>query len=157
MAESTQIDPQRLDDEWLRQAQLTRKAGRAEAEARHAYNQTKARLDVLAARLNLRIRDNPGKYGLPAKPNNDVIAAAVTVNEEHVQLQQELNLRKFELDLASTEVLTMLDRRKALERLVELLALDYYSEKTPRAQSAAGRETSEKNLKRAMRTTQNDD
>lgn len=129
------IDPKRLDLMWLQQPRLARKAGVREADARHEYAQAKARLDIVAAQLALKIRKNPSGYDLRAKPNADEIQAAVTIEPEYQKAVTALNRRKYELDVATAETTAFVDRRKALERLVDLMSLDFHSEREPRSKT----------------------
>jgi len=127
------IDPRRLDLMWIRQPQLARAAGVREADARHAHAQAKARLDVTSAQLTLEIRKAPGTHDLRDKPTADEIAAAVTVDKRYQDALTALNRRKYELDVASADTTAFVDRRKALENLVELMKLEFHSEREPRA------------------------
>ena len=145
------IDNDRLDQEWLRQPQLTREAGRREADARHEHAMAKARLDVVTARLSTEIRRTPGKFGLPDKPTVGQVEAAVTVQKDYADAVDAVNLAKRDMDYAAADTAAFLDRRKALERLVELLALDYWAEREPRAQSQKARELADDVRKRSAR------
>lgn len=126
------IDPHALHRELLRQPGLTRDAGNREADARHAYDQAKARLAVVEARLALAIRRNPGNYDLREKPTVDEVNAAVLLQQQHADAVKALSDARYAMDICSTASVAMVDRRKALERLVELLQLDYYAEREPR-------------------------
>jgi hypothetical protein len=144
------IDDTDLVGEWIRQPILTRNAGRDEADARHAFNMAKAALDVLAARLRFKIRQCPEDFGL-TKPNLDDIAAAIIMHPEHVAAVEQLNVLKRNMDYMSANTSAMLDRRKALERRVELLALLYHAEKEPQAISQPAREYLNDVQRRAVR------
>ena len=138
-----QIDPHKLHEELLRQLGLTRDAGKQEADARHVHDQAKARLAVVEARLSLAIRTNPGKFNLREKPTVDEIGAAVLLQPEHDKATRELSDARYGMDICSTASVAMVDRRKALECLVRLLELNYYSEREPTL-SPAGRERMER-------------
>jgi len=129
-----EIDEGRLDWEWLRQARLSRAAGVREADAAHELAKAKARLGVVAAQVRADIRANPDEYDLPAKPTVDDLAAAVVMDSRHVEAQAVVNKAEHLVHLCKVDVAAMADRRRALERLVELLSIDYYAE--PRAKSA---------------------
>lgn len=143
------IDPDHLDRELIGQPQLTRATGHREAEAKHAHDQAKARMAVLDARLSLAIRANPTKYGLREKPNKEEVEAAVLTQPAMEAAQKEVLETKYALDIASADTTWVLDRRKMLERLVDLLALDYYSEREPRPKSVRGREQADEVRRRA--------
>lgn len=150
-----EIDEGRLDWEWLRQAKLTRRAGEREAEARHDFAQAKARLDLTEAKLKRRVRDDPTVHGLKDKPTEASISEAVTVMEEYQKALADMNQAKYELDLMSADVTAMVDKRKGLERLVELLALEYYStDREPKLRTDKARETKHEATKDAVRGRQ---
>ena len=134
-----QIDNARLDDEWRRQPGLSREAGRREADAKHAHAQARARLAVTAARMSLAIRKAPEKFGLRERPNNDEVAAALEVSPEYQDAVREVDEAKLAEDYAKADTVAFVDRRKALENLVELLRLDYFAEQEPRPLSAETR------------------
>lgn len=133
-----EIDETRLDEEWRRQAGLTLKWAESEADARHDHAQAKAELDLVEAQLRHGVRRNPGKYNLPDKPTESAIGAVVTMSGTYQAALEKVNSSKRDLDYISGMVSAMVDRRKALERLVELIALHYYAEQEPRTRSAAG-------------------
>lgn len=135
------IDPRALDAEVVAQASRTRAAGLAEAEARLKHSEAKAQLDVCRARLWLDVRNNPTKYHLPeGRPTEALVEAAVTMARDYQVAVNNLNQAKFALDIASAEVVAELDRRKMIERFIELVALDYHSEREPKPVSPAARE-----------------
>ena len=149
------IDDRHLDREWLRQPGLTRDAGHAEADAMHKKNQAEARLAVVGAQLRLKIRDNPTAFGLRSKPNNDDIDAAIILEDQYQDALADVNTAKYELDIRKAHSEAMLTRRKALERRVELLSIEYYAENMaePHAQTPAARETIERQRRAAVRKT----
>lgn len=129
------IDQNRLDREWISQPGKARAAGVREADARHVHAQAKAKLDVVASRLALTIRKTPGAYELRDKPTADEVEAAVTLQPGFQAALKELNEAKYALDVASADTTAYVDRRKALEGLVELLGMDYQSEREPVARN----------------------
>ncbi len=148
-----QIDPEQLDKELLAQPRLSRDAGRREAEARHEHAQKKAKFEVVAARLRLAIRGTPGRYSLRDKPNAEEVEAATTIQPEYQAALQALNEAKFELDVAAAETIAYLDRRKAIEGLIELMQLDWWAEKEVRPRTPRSREDADLMRRRASRST----
>lgn len=145
------IDERRLDTEWLQQASHARDAGHREADARHEHAQAKARLEIAAAKIKLAIRRAPEKYDLPDKPNIDQVDCTLLMQKEYQDLLDEVNVSKRDLDYATADTNAFLDRRKALERLVELLSLNYGCDRAPVAPTPAARETIEGRRRRAVR------
>lgn len=150
------IDDSRLDREWLRQPKLMRAAGLREADARHELAQVSARLNVVSARLRTKIRADPGKYGLSAKPTKDAVDDALMLETEYKNALEDVIQAEYAVNIAKAETTAMVDRRKALERRVELIALDYYSEKEPRG-SPAVREEMENRRRQSVRGNADDD
>lgn len=134
-----EINPNNLDGEWIRQPGLSRAAGRREADARHAASQAKARLAVVGARLARSIRGAPEKFGLPDRPTIDAVAATVEVQPEYQQAVKDLDDAELAVAYAKADTTAFVDRRKALENLVELLRLDYFSEQEPKPLSGETR------------------
>jgi hypothetical protein len=145
------IDENDLATEWRRQPGLSREAGAAEADARHAHAQAKARLAVVEARLRLAVRRNPGKYGLPEKPTVDAVNDTVTLEDDYAAAVRAVDEAKHAVDLLSTNTVAMVDRRKALENLVQLLSLNYYAEQEPKAKTLAARDEISRRTPRADR------
>lgn len=133
-AEEFRIDPERLDTEWLKQPQLSRKLGEEEADARHAQTRAKNRLALVEAQLTLRVRKNPQAYGLD-KATEASIAAAVTEHSEYQSALREYEDATHKANLASALTTAAVDRRKSLENLVELQQLNYIAERGPRDKS----------------------
>lgn len=126
------IDDRRLDRECLDQAQRAREAGVREADARHAHAQAKAAFDVACARLQLAIRAAPVAYKLRDKPTKDEVDAAVILQPEYTTALLLVNETKYELDVATAETNAYVDRRKMIERRIELLSIEWHADKEPR-------------------------
>lgn len=136
------IDPHDLDGEWLIQAKLTRKAGIREADARHDHAQAKARLDVLWGKLWREVLKNPELYDLAEgkKPTEDTIKATIAVQPSYIAAVDAVNDAKRDLDYCSSDTTAFIDRRKTLENLVDLVALEYYSTQEPQAKTPKAHE-----------------
>lgn len=126
-----EVDPHALDREWLKQARLSRDTGTDEADCKHALNKASARLKLKAAQLRADIRRNPESYGFGAKkPSIDEVDDAMTSHEAYQTAVAEEIEAQLAFDRAKAiTVAVSHDRRKTLENLVELLRLDYFSEK----------------------------
>lgn len=146
------INPDALDWEWMRQGKLTRRACRDEADARHDHAQAKARLDLAEAQIKFEIRSNPTAYGLSEKPTVGDITAAMTIEPKYQAALAEVNESKRDLDYLSGDVTALVDKRKGLERMVELISIDYHTDREPRAHTPAAREVIEARTKEAVRS-----
>jgi hypothetical protein len=146
-----EINPNELDQELIHQASLTRRVGLEEADAKHAYNQAKSRLDVIEARLKLKVKQDPESYGLDtSKPTVQDIQAAVIATEEYQKAVAVMEQARFCLDIASVDTTAALDRRKMLERFVEILSLDYWAEREPRVRTEGARDMIEQTRRRRI-------
>ena len=148
-----EIDPRALDVEWRRQPGMARDAGRREAAAKEAYARAKAsstlaharakaHAEVTFARLRHDIASRPEAYGLKAKATKDDIDACVGIQQQVVDAGAAVLQAKYDADVAVAEaelemntaaadVTAYVDRRKALERLVDLLSMDYHTGAAP--------------------------
>lgn len=135
-----QIDAANLHLEWIKQPQMSMEAGRREADARHELNQANANLSVIAARMAQAIRRAPEKFGLDERPTVDAVRGAVELTPEYQAAVQTVSNAELAVAYAKAETNAYVDRRKALENLVELLRLDYYSEQEAKPITSQSRE-----------------
>lgn len=125
-----QIDPHALDVEWLRQPELYHIYAGKLADAKRNLEELKHEQDRVEAELQIAIRDNPDDYGLP-KVTEAVVAAAVKDLPAYQRAQKAVVIAKHIVDLLQADCTALDHKRKALENLVTLHGLDYFSE--PRA------------------------
>lgn len=147
------IDPRNLDGEWLRQERLSRAAGRTKADAKHRHNIAKANTKVVAARIRRDVRAHPDQHGFGAKkPTIDEVDDALQMHEAYQKAVKEESDAEYALDIATTNVIAVChDRRKALESMVELLRLDYLSEREYRPKTPEAREKLSEDRRRSVR------
>lgn len=122
----TAIDEQALDVEWLRQPDLMRKYSMHAAETKRLVDETKERLDVVRARLDLAIRENPQKFGLE-KVTEAAIAATILLQDEYQEASKGHLDAKYEYEIALAAVRAIDQKKTALENLVRLLAASYFA------------------------------
>jgi len=132
-------DKHRLDEEWEDQPLLMRDHTRAEAEAERKKDTLKAQMAVLEAELRKKIARNPAKYGLGNEkaPSEAAINRVLPLQQEHKDLTAAIIEAQYELNVISGAVRALVDKKKALECLVELHARAYFAE--PRASDDASR------------------
>lgn len=135
-----EIDRARLDVEWLGQPRLSREAGRRRARAALVQARAEAARKLTKARLYLAVRGQPGAYGLRDKPTVDEVDAAVEAHDDYAAAVATALDAQHELDVADADVTAYIDRRKALESLVQLTALNYATEKAPVAKTRSAPE-----------------
>lgn len=155
------IDKNRLDDEWLNQPKryfqwaVQLEDARADVdEAKRAFDVAKAEFDEVKAEVELTIRNKPDKFNLP-KVTDKSIAAVLIMQPEYKEAQKELFKTQKAIDIAKHRAgvlqaaVTALDqRKKALEKLVDLHGQKYFA--TPRA-SENSREAMEEVEKQSVR------
>lgn len=135
-----QTDPDTLDVEWLEQANRFYKYSAALDEASAVKNDLKKQvdqkekeIDILKARLELEIRDDPDAFELEKITDSSVKAAILSskqyesVLEELFELRTEFNEAQNKVNSLYTDVNTMQEKKEALKNLVVLLNQQYFS------------------------------
>ncbi len=120
------IDPDALDVEWLRQAELMHKYTRHSAETKKEMDEAKERLEVGKARIEMEIRRNPANYGLE-KVTEGAIQSTITLQKEHQELVQEFTNIKYENEVSLAAVRAIDQKKSSLENLVRLLGASYFA------------------------------
>lgn len=128
------IDKDRLDEEWVSQPLLYYKYAMRLADAREEFDRAKARKEVVEAELDAAIRRDPPAFGLE-KITDDAIKKAIIRQRRHTEAQEELIKAKHTMDVLDLTVDTLDQRKRALEKLVDLRLKEYFSE--PRASVGA--------------------
>lgn len=135
-----QIDPDQLDVEWLNQSNLFYIHSDALDDKREEFNnqklmtdRMKETLEYVKAKLELDIRKNPDEYDLE-KSTDAAVKAAIYLQpeyqeavENHFEAREELNRLQNELNRLYTNVNAMSEKRTAMERLVVMLNMQYFS------------------------------
>ena len=120
------IDPDALDVEWLRQADLMRRYSMHAAETRRLMDEAKERLDFVRSKLDSQIRSNPELYGI-SKVTESSIQAAIVLSAEYQEASREYIQAKYEYEATNAAVRALDQKRSALENLVKLLGLSYFA------------------------------
>ena len=131
------INPLKLDEEWLEQPKLYFEKAEEAADARRRLDNAKTAYDVAKARKDQFIRRNPAKYGLDAKPTQSAIAAKVDMDPTVQEAGQAVVDAKYDADIAQAAVVALDHRKRALTMLVELHQSNYFAE--PRVSNQASR------------------
>lgn len=122
----THIDEQALDVEWLNQSDLMYKYCRIEAAAHRRADLAKMRVEVRYAQLDRAIRSDPDGFGI-SRISNEAISSAVKTDPEYTEaLVAEIEAR-YEQRMASSAVRALMDKKSALENLVRLFGMSYFS------------------------------
>jgi hypothetical protein len=124
--EDVRIDPEALDVEWLKQAELMKKYAIHAADTKKEMDEIKEQIDVTKARIEMNIRKEPEKYNLP-KVTEGAIQSTIILQEEYQELVQEYTEAKYENDVAIAAVRAIDQKKTALENLVRLLSASYFA------------------------------
>lgn len=144
-----EIDPNRLDEEWLRHPGLYHKHAIILANAREEYERKKADLEIIIAEIDRKIRLAPSDFGLE-KITEAVVSNTVIIQPAYRTLQKEIIEAKHVVAVSEAAVSTMEHKKKALENIVQLRGMDYFSEPKARGPS---RQEMEEVRKRRIRSS----
>ncbi len=123
------LDENLLDKEWINQVAHFFKYARKLARARKGHEEAKADLAVTEAELARDIRASPEAFQLPPKPPaNDVVEKTILLRVEHTRARDAVIIAKHRVDVLQAYVDALDHRKKALENLVHLRAMNYFSE-----------------------------
>lgn len=131
------IDPQRLDEEWLGHSQMVYNAGARVADAEKEFDDAKAILNQMRADIANQVRGNPAEYGC-VKTTEQIVEDAVLSQPEHRAAVKRVNAANYALGMAKAASLALEHRKRALTLLVELWEREYFSDPSPRAISKEG-------------------
>lgn len=126
------IDPDALDVEWLKQAELMRRYTTHAANMKKEMDESKERFDMGKAKMEMEIRKYPEIYGL-TKVTEGAIQNTLLLQEEYQKLSGAFIEARYENDIATAAVRVIDQKKTALENLVRLLSASYFAgPQTPR-------------------------
>lgn len=120
------IDPHALDIACLEQPYLFFKYAEKAIDARTAADQAKLRKEIIEAELDIKVRRNPGKYGLEKVTDPSVKAAVLRHPKYSAAMGEWLTARDTQAVLEQA-VGAMEMRKRMLEALVTLHGQGYFS------------------------------
>lgn len=123
------IDSKHLDIEWGKQANSAFECSRIAAQARLVFEDFTRQYDVARAEAYSLIRQDPSQFGMTAKPTEAAIDAVLTCMPQLRELSEKISAARYQLNLAQAAVNAIENKKKALEGLTSLLAMNYYSAK----------------------------
>lgn len=123
------IDMFHLDKEWAKQSELMMMYGEECAKIRREVQKEQERLDVLRASLSSDVRNTPEKYGI-AKITESVVENAVVKDTKYQAQMEVLRNIEYEYELLKSAVISLHQKKAALENIVRLQGMSYYSEPT---------------------------
>lgn len=120
-----EIDPVALDCEWISQPQRFMKYAQAAADASKHRELIKDQLNLLRAKLDQEIRATASNDG--EKITEAVVVSRINQNVSYQALNQDLIQAEYNLELMQYAVRSMDQRKVALENLVRLFGMEYFS------------------------------
>jgi len=121
-----EIDPLRLDEEWLGQPKQRQIFGELLADAQLKQDTAKSTLEVVKAETDREIREDPEAHGI-GKLTEASVATAITVDPAVKVAVKKWNKARHEVNVLQAAVDGLEHRKRALTQLVELHGQDYYS------------------------------
>ena len=123
------IDVNNLDTELLMQPQLYAKYGEELAKTKTKMDKLKDKLELVRAELDTDIRKDPTLYGLEKgkKPTEAQIQSLILQQPEYKRALDRYYKVKEKYETLKVAVTAMEQRKSALENIVRLIALQYFS------------------------------
>jgi len=143
------IDEHDLVREWVEQPELFYKYARRLADARLELSQRETAVDVAKADADNLIRERPKKFGLPEKPTEAAIKAAIINMPSYTQAMKFLHEAAHAVALLDAAVKTLDHRKRALENLVDLHGQNYFA--SPRDKSGKAGDMVSRRANRPLR------
>jgi hypothetical protein len=123
------LDPHRLDEEWVHQPKLYFEWATKLADAKKDLELTRATLDQVVARLDRLIRQEPLAFDLP-KVTEGVVEKTILLQDAYQAAHREVLRAKDRVNKVEAVVAALDHRKKALENLVYLHGQSYFSTPT---------------------------
>lgn len=142
------INEHQLDKEWLKFPRVYYQWSVKLADARRDMEVARRRSDLLKAELGSDIRNDPVKYGI-GKVTETAIEAAILGQPLYTKAIESYATQRHNVEVIQAAVSALDMKKAALEGMVKLLALNYYS--TPRASDEATRETADEITRSSIR------
>ena len=147
------LNPNKLDTEWVQQPKLFYQAAEKLAEAKAELEKSKTNKDIVMAELDRNIRAEPDKFSL-SKVTEPVVEQTIILQGEYKKAQKRFLDAKHNVDIAQVVVDTLDHRKSALENLVKLRLANYYAE--PRSPQGKSREEVDELVRPMKRRTRED-
>lgn len=125
------VDRDRLDEDWEKQADFSWEFGEQLANAKLELDTLKGELEVIKAELDLKIRRDPERYLQTEKITESAVKAYVTLSKKVQRKETEIIEKKHEIDILTSYLKSIDDKKRALEKLVDLHGQNYFAK--PRA------------------------
>lgn len=151
------IDLTRLEEEWSNHARLSQEYSEHLADANRRLDELNAEAKVIQAEVADDVRRRPGRYGYERgkKPAESAVKDAVTRSEPAQEIERRIIRQKHRVAILQGYVYSLIDRKKALEKLVDLWIGQYWSKPKEPRQQKEGRNFSDEMKRVARRPAEN--
>lgn len=152
----TAIDPHILDEEWATQSSLYMEYCKQWATESKELDRLKKQLPILEAKVGNDIRENPGNYSY--KLTVDAVNNLIASNEEVIAMNNEIIEKTYTVNLLRGALTALDHKKKALENLVMLFGLNYFSGPSEAKTITGGKRFANKNrenISQSIRTKMN--
>lgn len=123
-----QVVISRLELEWVRQPQLVWQYGKLAADAKDEVSRIENEISMHEAEVAANVRRKPELHGLPPdKVTDKNIKYAIELDAGFQRLNRQLRIAKKNYDIIERAVTAIDHKKRALEHLVKLLSMDYFS------------------------------
>lgn len=123
-----EINPSELDQEWINQPALALRYTKYWAKEKSKLDKLEEGIKLIRAELIKEVNENPeGTCGV-AKPTGVIIEAYYRNHKRHIEQKEKIVQARYDLDIAEAAKKEIsITRKAALENLVKLLGLNYFS------------------------------
>jgi hypothetical protein len=123
------INPHYLDAEFLRQPKLAAKYNKKSAEANKEAKLAEERVKTVRSRLIKEANADPSIMGMgnDVKPTDAKVEAFYRSDPDYKRLKKELIEAQYEADLFHGAAFNIRDKKDAIEGLIRLLGMEYFS------------------------------
>lgn len=121
-----EIDIYRLEDEWSNQPLLVQEYSEKLAKARKELEELENHLELVKAKVGKAVRTDPESYGID-RITVDAVNSEITMSKEYQSTLSEIVDKRYQVDLLKGMISALDNRKKALEKQVELFLTGYFS------------------------------
>ena len=126
--EILKVDKNNLHEEWEKQPQIYMDFAEKWVSYVAKRDKIKEKLDLVKAKLDGQIRENPELFGFTKKPTEAAITSAIIKSDEYRNVMAELHEANEMVNLTASIKTALEHRKKALEALTQLFIAGYYSQ-----------------------------
>ena len=143
------LDMNRLEEEWVRQAERMYELCMDLADAQKALTEAENSLELVKGELDKEVRLHPATYGID-KLTEPRVKAAIVAHKSHLTAERTVVEAAYDVARLKAGVTALEHKKRALEALVDLYGMGYFAQ--PHAPTPEGRRAIEARTKDAALT-----